>query len=65
MLLETDLTSVLFIPYELSGSSYVELGTGAVNDSHPLLETNLSLVSNKGAQLNLSTKIPSGVFLKI
>jgi hypothetical protein len=64
-LLDIDLTSVLFIPYELSGSSYVALGTGAVKESQPLRETNLSLVSNKGAPLNLSIKTPSGVFLKI
>ena len=65
MLVDRDLTSVLLMPYELSGSSYVEFGIGAVNDNQPLLETNLSLVSNKGAPLNLSTNIPSGVFLNI
>ena len=38
--------------------------TGLVNDNHPVPELNLSLVSNKGAPLNLSIKTPSGVFLK-
>ena len=33
ILVDKDLTSVLFIPYELSGNSYVEFGIGAVNDN--------------------------------
>ena len=38
---------------------------GLVKDSQPVAELNLSLVSNSGAPLSLSTNIPSGVFLKI
>ena len=49
----------------MSGSSYTEPSIGFVNDNHPDLETNLSLVSNKDSPLNLSIKIQSGVFLKI
>ena len=37
---------------------------GLVKESHPVLELNLSFVSNKGSPLNLSTNLPSGVFLK-
>ena len=62
---DTDLISVLFMPKIFSGNSYTEPSTGFVNDNHPERDTNLSFVSNKGSPLNLSIKIPSGVFLKI
>ena len=62
---DLDLTSVLLMPYLLSGSSYVAPSTGLVNESQPERETNLSSVLNKGCPLYLSTNIPSGVFLNI